>query len=133
MDRQLIYRKQKVICHVLVEIIFRKYGELDRVGGVNVYAPFPKCGHSPVVCEYLFDIDCDLEVDVHNEIQLQYLWHRGDYCQMSEALWGVDWELEFSHLSVNLAYEMFVNILNSLINIYVPMCAKDQQLPWSVL
>ena len=27
--------------------------EIDRVGDVNVLAPFPRCGHCPLVGEYL--------------------------------------------------------------------------------
>ena len=56
--------------------------ELDRVGAVTVYASFSKCGHSPVVCDYLFMLDSDLDTNVYDEIQLKYLWHRGYYCRM---------------------------------------------------
>ena len=59
--------------------------ETDQVGDVKVLATFPKCGHSPVVCEYLFASDQDSE---------RYLWHKGDYCGMSYALLGTDWKFD---------------------------------------
>ena len=48
---------------------------------------------------------------------------------MSNALSRVDWELEFCHLSVNLAYESFLNILNNLVDSCVPMCANTHKRP----
>ena len=62
--------------------------EVDRVGSIKVHASFPKCRHTPVVCEYLFN--SDLNADVYNEVQLKYLWRRGDYCRLSNALSRVD-------------------------------------------
>ena len=46
------------------------------MGAVTVYAPFPKFGHNPVVCDYRSKFDLDLETDVYDEILLKYLWQR---------------------------------------------------------
>ena len=62
---------------------------------VSVYVLFLKCGHSPVVCDYLFMFDSDLDTNVYDEVQLKYLWHTGDYYRMLNALSRVNWELEF--------------------------------------
>ena len=106
--------------------------KLDRVGAVTVYVLFPKCGPSPVVCDYLLMFDSDLDTNIYEEIELKYLWHRGDYCRMSNTLSRVDWELEFCHPSLNSAYESFLNILNNLVDSCVPMCENTHRLPWSL-
>ena len=51
---------------------------------------------------------------------------------MSGAFSRVDCEFEFCLFSINYAYELFFNILSNFIDIYVPMCANFQRLPWSV-
>ena len=35
--------------------------EVDRVGDIKVLAPFPRCDHSPLVCDYLFNSDLDAD------------------------------------------------------------------------
>ena len=41
--------------------------ELDRVEGLTVYAPFPKCGHSLVVYDYhLFMFESDLDTNIYD-------------------------------------------------------------------
>ena len=58
--------------------------EGDRVGDIRVLALFPRCGHSLLVCKYLFN--SDLNADEAEETTEQCLWHRCDYGRMSEAL-----------------------------------------------
>ena len=82
---------------------------------IEVHAPFPKCRHTLVVCEYLCNFD--LNTDVYDEVQPKYLWHRGDYCQVSDALSRVDWEMEFIYLSVDSVYEVFLTILSNLVGL----------------
>ena len=89
--------------------------ETDWVGDVEVLASFPRCGHSPIICEYLFNFDIDADVD--DVVQQTYLWHRGDYCHMSIALSGLNWELELMHLPADVAYKLFLYILKGLIDI----------------
>ena len=48
--------------------------ERDRVGDVSVLAPFPRCHHCPVIFQYVFQFDKD--VDSINSEQL--LWCRGN-------------------------------------------------------
>ena len=61
--------------------------ETDRVCQVLVLPSFPKCGHSPVICDYFYSSDLEEE---SSEDQQIYLWHRGNYGQLSEALSRVD-------------------------------------------
>ena len=80
--------------------------EVDRVRSTEVHAPFPKYRHTPVVCEYSFN--SDLNADAYDDVQPKYLWHREDYCRLSDALSRVDWEMEFIYLSVDSAYEVLL-------------------------
>ena len=103
--------------------------ETHRVGEALVLPPIPRSGHSPIVCDYLYSSDLDAE---SSEDQQIYLWHRGNYSQLLEALSRVDWELEFRHLSVNLKYDVFLHIVNGLIDRYIPMRFRSPGISWSV-
>ena len=103
--------------------------ETNRVEDVKVLASLPKCGHSPVVCEYLFASDQDSEDHVLNE---RYLWHKGDYHGMSYALLGTDWEFDLVHLDADAAYRVFLWILAGLVDVYVPTSSSVHRLPWFI-
>ena len=49
--------------------------EIDRVGDVKVLAPFPRCGHCPLIGGYVFN--SNLDADDGEEIAECCLWHRG--------------------------------------------------------
>jgi hypothetical protein len=104
--------------------------ELDRVGDVEVLAPLPRCSHSPVICDYLFENVS--EPDDGTRHSLRYSWHRGNYGAISEALSRVDWPLEFVHLDVDEAYSVFLDILRRLIDLHVPLAGDSPKVPWSV-
>ena len=46
------------------------------------YAMKSGCSHNPVVIIFVSLILTLVASDIYDEIQLKYLWHRGDYCQM---------------------------------------------------
>jgi hypothetical protein len=104
--------------------------ETDRVGAVEVLAPFPRCIHSPVVCHYLFYEH--LNVDGGQPETVHYLWHRGNYHGLSSALSVIDWNLEFAHLMVCDAYEVFLNVVHGLVALYVPVSDGEIRVPWCV-
>ena len=104
--------------------------ELDRVGSVDVLSPFPRCMHSPVVCDYLFHVDLGRDVDSFH--RGRYLWHRGNYDAISRSLFDVDWQLEFMYLSVNNCFLHLVSLLVRLVDLYVPIRSGAQCVPWSV-
>jgi hypothetical protein len=104
--------------------------EPDRVGSVDVLAPLPRCLHCPVVCEYIFHVDLEREVDL--VVRRRYMWHRGNYEAISRSLGHVDWDLEFMYLSVNDCYSRFVHILLQLVSQFVPEFTGGDKLPWSV-
>ena len=56
--------------------------ETDRVRSVQVLALFPKCLHTPVIVEIFFSRN----VGVDENIQQRFLWHRDNYCAISETL-----------------------------------------------
>ena len=66
------------------------------------------------------------------ESQQAYLWHRGDYGRLSDALFRVNWKMEFMDLSSDLAYDIFLHIVNGLIDMYVLSCPNTCRVPWSV-
>ena len=103
--------------------------EIARVGDVRILSPFPRCGHSPLVCEYLFSFDIDADEHIVKE---RYLWHRGDYGSLLRALLRVDWEMELMHLTADAAYDVSLQILSDLVNVYIPQCSRLHKLPWSV-
>ena len=104
--------------------------ELDRVGSVEVLAPFPNCRHSPIVTDYVFYKDLDHEGRVDGG--MKYLWHRGNYRAISEALAQFDWNREFAYRSVSDCFDHFVEILSHLTSLYVPLHSGANRTPWSV-
>jgi hypothetical protein len=103
--------------------------ENDRVGDVVIAAPFPRCAHSPVVCDVLFRRDFERHVD---EERQRYLWFRGDFTTISESLSEVDWGLEFAYLSVNDSFSLLQSILISLVDEHVPRQPTTSAVPWAV-
>ena len=104
--------------------------EEERVGAVEVFPPFPRCMHSPVVCDYLFCLN--QEIVRQGTWRPKFQWFRGNYASISSALSEVDWELEFMYLGVQDSYEVFLSIIMQLVNHYVPVSSGDPSPPWSV-
>lgn len=104
--------------------------EPDRVGSVEVLAPFPRCQHSPVVCDYVFHSDLERGVDLDD--RTRYLWQRGNYGLISESLAEVDWDTELAYLSVDDCFSRFLNIVLPLVSLYVPVHSGVHAVPWSV-
>ena len=101
--------------------------ELDRVGSVEVLAPFPQCYHSPGV-EYFLGT-------YWQEVQSPVVcrkWYRGNYVGLCSALSVVDWNLEFLHCSVNESYTRFLSILIGFIDRFVPRFVGDKKLPYTI-
>lgn len=90
--------------------------EDDRVGEVQVLPPFPNCGHSPVLCSYIFhDVPSSQETFIHR------LWHRGKYNKINWHLSFIDWDFEFMDLNTDAMFIRFINILTPLIDRYIPI------------
>ena len=103
--------------------------EIDWVGDVRILTPFSRCGYSPTVCEYLFSYDIDADEHIVKE---RYLLRKGDYGRLSCALLRVDWEFELMHLAAEAAYDVFLQILSYLVNVYILQCSRLHRLPWSI-
>ena len=96
------------------------YFHEERVRTWEVLPPLSGCSHGVIVCTYLFqnnvnDTDC-ITVSEHER-----LWIRGDYECMAELLESVDWVFEFLNLEVSQQYDSFVQIIQQLIIVYVPL------------
>ena len=55
--------------------------------------------------------------------------HKGDYVNVSEALAGIDRELEFLDVSADRAYRILLEILSAFIPLYVPVSSREQRCP----
>ena len=59
--------------------------EHDRVGGVEISAPFPHCCHFSAICSYVFQFPSD-----HDSVRECTLWFRGSYVDISHFLSEID-------------------------------------------
>jgi hypothetical protein len=59
----------------------------------------------------------------------RYLWLKGNYCGLSSAVAVIDWDLEFAHLLVGDAYEMFLKMVYGLVPLYVPVSDGEIRAP----
>jgi hypothetical protein len=100
--------------------------ESDRVGAVSFLAPLPGCGHSPIVCDYLFR-------EIHTAVggTSRRLWFRGCYESISRSLSDVDWGVELAYLPVEDCYSKLVRIISQLVERFIPMQTGDRPPPWS--
>ena len=88
----------------------------DIVNEVQVLAPLPGCHHCPVVATLLPHCS-DPGVAPLN---MHRMWHRADYGRMCEYLRTVDWMDEFGDLSAADCYQVFVNVMSEVIDMFVP-------------
>ena len=91
--------------------------EGDRIGEVEVLANFPNCGHSPLVFQYYFQVGVYPHLPSHRP---KYSWHRGNYWRINSLLCDIDWEFELQNLSVDSMFCKLKEILDPLIQQYVP-------------
>ena len=92
----------------------------ERVGTREVLPPLPGCSHCVAVCTYLFQNNVN-DTECMTVSEDERLWTRGDYESMVEFPESVDWVFEFLYLDVAQQYDRFVQILQQLINVYVPL------------
>ena len=111
----------------ILDLIFTSEG--DRVGSVEVMPPFPRCAHSPVICDYVFR-DGPFEDQLVDEPRR--LWFRGSYRAISNSLSDVDWDFEFAYGSADENYSRFVFILLLLVDEFIPLQVGIAGCPWSV-
>ena len=67
----------------IVDLVFTT--ELDRIGDVSVFEPFPRCHHCPVVCEYVLQFTGDNKDGVTGKL----LWSKGDYAELLASIIAV--------------------------------------------
>ena len=64
----------------------------------------------------------------------QRLWARGDYELLGRFLREIDWYYELAYLSVNDQYEIFLKVIEPLIDRCIPLCGMKgfNKVPWAV-
>ena len=101
--------------------------EPDRVGDVSLLAPFPHCGHCPVIAQYIFQ--SETKVNASNQ-PARTLWFKGQYNHISEALEAWDWDFEFCDTSVESDFSLLCGVLHDLCDRYIPV-GLGRETPWS--
>ena len=91
--------------------------EEDRVGDIEILPPFPSCGHMCVVFTYFFQFNVN---SIDGGLPKRD-WFRGRYGMINNHLSVFDWQLEFYDLGVSAMYSRLKEILDPLINRYVPL------------
>ena len=91
--------------------------EEDRVGSVDVLPPYPSCGHLAIVFTYVFQFG----VNCVGGGLARRDWFRGRYGMINNHLSAFDWQLEFHDLTVSAMYNRLKEILEPLIDRYVPL------------
>ena len=104
-NRRYIY-----IVGSIIDLFFTS--QLDRVGNVEVMAPFPNCLHSPIVMDYVFYKDLD---------------HEG---RVDGGMKYFDWSHKFAYQSESVCFD-HLKILSHLISLYVPLHSGINRVPWS--
>ena len=97
----------------------------ERIGDVSVLAPFPRCGHTPVVFSYVSELHLTRQVRADRSI----LWYKGAYGTISDSLSHWDWEFEFTNTSVQSDYDLLCGVLADLIDRYIPV-RTHKSAPW---
>ena len=99
----------------------------DRVGDVYVLPPLPRCGHSPILCSYVFQGTSPPERDLSYR-----LWHKGNYTSITRHLSLIDWDFEFHCLDVNAMFSRFCDILLPLVERFVPKTQPHKHTIWQI-
>lgn len=85
---------------------------------------FPGCGHCPLVFKYFFQ----LPVNVEEGCGRRRAWYRANYASIENVLSDIDWNYEFSELSLDDMVSRFESVLSPLIELYVPLyCTVTSQ------
>ena len=85
----------------------------------SICEPFPHCHHCPLVVGVAVSGG-----DVSGETRLFRSWRRGDYDNINNELFLVDWVSEFEGLSVQNCYDLLTHVFNSLVDLYVPLSSR---------
>ena len=90
--------------------------EDDRVMEVHSLPPLPGCHHCPVLARVVFQFFSDPTT----QDEAKFNWRRGDYGQISEEVFDVDWSLLFEGWDVDSCFGALVDFLCGSISRHVP-------------
>ena len=108
----------------VLDLVFTS--ESDRLGELMILPPLPRCHHSPVVFEYFLES----EIAPSSCNTCYYLWFKADYDLISDSLNDIDWISEFTDRTVNECFQIFVSIIWSLVEEFVPRQNGATQPSW---
>ncbi|XP_050723119.1 uncharacterized protein LOC127001915 [Eriocheir sinensis] len=102
--------------------------EDDRIQDINIFPPFPNCGHALVKIAHLYQGE-----DTRDRVGAPLLdWARGKYGKICNALQQIDWDYELMHLDVDTANAFLSNTLIQLANQFIPIKRPRSKCPpWS--
>ena len=102
--------------------------ESDRITNLNIFPPFPNCGHVIVTIDYVFQSDIS-QHSMDTPLNRIYNWSRGKYDKMIASLERIDWDLKLMFLGINDAYEEFSSTIKHHIDKFVPTKTIKSSVP----
>ena len=126
---QMIHRPTFFPAGSVIDLVLCSHPE--RIGSTEVLAPWPHCGHGQVLFKYVF------QSVVHQSVGSASaecrIWSRGNYQLIGRCLSQIDWDYEFESLDVNEQYETFLNIIQPLVERFVPPIetSRVNSVPWA--
>ena len=105
----------------------------ERLGQIEVHPPLPSCHHGVVIFSYTLQSSVTDIVQQDSTGGARH-WAKGNYRLISERLQEIDWETEFSGLDTQGMYTRFLEILNILVERFVPASDRDRvrKSPWQL-
>ena len=95
--------------------------ENDRVVNLELFPPFPHCGHLLVKFEWLFSLPPDNAAHLHSpKGPPKYLWSHADFASIKRELIDIDWEFEFCFGNVNDNYTYLSEVIKHCMLRHVP-------------
>lgn len=98
----------------IIDLVFTT--EYDRMGDLQLFPPFPNCGH----CGVIFDYNFELQAEPVTMEMKKKAWFKGKYKMIDYHLQSLDWKYELQNRSANEMFIRLVEILTPLVDRYIP-------------
>lgn len=109
----------------ILDLVFSS--EEGMVENLQVIDPLSNSDHSMVFFSLLCNAVCKSD-DCLNSTMV-YNFYKADYGKINQDIQGVNWEDELNGLNIQEMWDKFLNIINSIIKKYVPLCNVTKDKP----
>lgn len=87
---------------------------------VTSLCPLHGCGHIPALLDYFYALN------LHSSTaSSKKAWNKKKYNKVNSFLFDIDRDFEFAYLSIDLLFNILLDILKPLINFYLPLRSTD--------